>query len=151
MYSRNSSDSVIDVRHAHLGELVIDRHPLIIVVMHVVAVTMENGLQHVDEEENRDAGEYQSNPIARETDVKETISFKRGKGSPEEFVSRLARERGSLFLETLDVHIDSTSHGRLQFFTLEHLNNLGLLLGNSRIARSDFLKVLVEVVFHLIL
>ena len=129
----------------------IDRYPLVIVVMHVVAVTVEDGLHHVHEEENRHGGEYQSNPIARETDVQETISFERSEGSPKHLVRGLARERSGLLLETLDVHVDSASHGRLQFFALEHLNNLSLFLGNSRIARSDFLEVLVEVVFHLIL
>ena len=62
--SRNSSDGVIDVGHAHLSELVIDRHPLVIVVMHVVAVSMEDGLHHVDEEEDGHAGENASHPIA---------------------------------------------------------------------------------------
>ena len=54
----------------------IDRYPLVIVVMHVVAVTMEDRLEHVSEEENRYSGENKSHPIARETDIKETISLK---------------------------------------------------------------------------
>jgi hypothetical protein len=130
---------------------VIDRHPLEIVVMHVVAVTVEDGLHHVNEEEHGDSRECKSDPISGETNVKETISLEGDKGVPQSSVGGLAREGSSLLLESLDVHIDSASHSGCEFFTLEHLYDLSLLLSNSRVARSDFLEVLVEVVFHLIL
>ena len=74
--SRNTGDRVVTVDHAHAGELVIDRLPLEVVVVHVVYMTVDNGFTHVDEEEKWNEWEHHSHPVTRQHDIEHTVALK---------------------------------------------------------------------------
>ena len=55
-------------------------------------------------------------------------------------------ESSLLFSESLDILVDSALHFGFDFHSLNHLNNLLLLLINGTVLSSDFGKTLINIV-----
>ena len=73
--SSKSGDSVIIVDHSGRIVLIVDALPLEVVVVHVIDVTVDEGLPHVHHPDQGESGEGKSNPVAREADVKVAIAL----------------------------------------------------------------------------
>ena len=111
-----------------------------------VNVTMDDWLPDVHEHEHWHHWEDKSNPISCETNVKLTISLERGKWMPPSMVGRFSCESNLLFSKTLDVLVDSAFDLWFNFHSLDHLNNLLLLLIDRAVSSTDLGKTLIDIV-----
>ena len=57
-----------------------------------------------------------------------------------------SREGDFLLAQAWNVHVDPTLHLRFDFGSFDHLDELELLLSSSRVLRTNFPKILVDVV-----
>ena len=114
----------------------------------VIDVTMNKWLPHVHVEEHGEDGEGDTDPVARETHVQDTVSLIGGEGSPVARV-RWFRCKGLLLLsKSWDVLVDLDLELRCDLVALDHLDNLLLLVVNMREPGSYLGQVLVYVVLH---
>ena len=147
-YSSKSSDRLIDHRKSVRTILEVDALPLVVHVVHVIDVTVDDWLHHINDQEEWDGREDQSYEVTRETDVDDTVAFKGAESLPQALVVWGGSEWSLLLAETWDVQVDSGAHLSLDLVALDHLNDLTLLLVRSGIVWSDLSEVLVEVVLH---
>ena len=126
----------------------VDRFVLVVVVVHVVDVSVDDGLQRVDEQEHGHAGENEPSPVARREHVHHTVALHGAEGRPVPLVGGLRAEGNLLLAEAGDVHIDVRLELGLHLVPLDHRHHLRLLLSDGRVAGANLLEVLGVKVFH---
>ena len=109
---------------------------------------MDNRGHHVNEEEAWKDGEDQSDEVARQANIDLAIALERAPCFPQALVVWCCGEGSFLLAEAWDVKIDSCSKLGFDLETLDHANDLALLLIRCREVRSDLPKILVDVVLH---
>ena len=113
-----------------------------------IYVSVNDWLQHIHEEEEGDRGEHESGPVAREADIKHAVALEGAERLPPELVSWLDGERDLLLAEAWNVHVHTALQFRLDFESLNHLNNLSLLFRSGAVCRTNLFQVLVNFVLH---
>ena len=111
-----------------------------------VDVSVDNWLPNVHEKEHWHQWEHQSDPVSSETNVNLSISLEGGEWVPVSLVGGLSSE-GDLFLpETLDILVNSALDLWLHLVSLDHLDDLLLLLVDGGVLSADLLETLVDIV-----
>ena len=93
-----------------------------------IDVTVDNWLPDVHEKEHWHQREHKSDPVSCETNVKLSISLEGGEWVPVSLVGGLSSEGDLLLPETLDILVNSALDLWLHLVSLDHLDNLLLLL-----------------------
>ena len=128
--SSQSGDGLISHERSIHGELEIQGVPLEIVVVLNVNSSVKDWLPNVHEHEHGHHWEHKSNPVPGETNVDHTVPLEGGKWMPVSLVRWLCAESNFLLSETLDILVDSAFKLGLNLVSLDHLNDLLLLLIN---------------------
>ena len=128
--------------------LEVDAGPLVVLIVHDVDVTVDDGRHHVDEEENGYGWEDQAHPVAREADVDHAVPLEGAPRVPQASVVGRGGEGRLLLAEAWDVEVDARTQLGLDLHALDHLDYLPLLLVGLRVVWSDLPQVLVDVVLH---
>ena len=147
-YSCESSDGLISEQRSIHGEFEIESVPLEVVVMLDVDGTVEKWLPEVNEEEHWHEWEDKSDPVLGETNVDDTISLERDEWVPVSLIRWLTSESNSLLSKTLNIFIDSAFHLGFDFKSLNHLNDLLLLLIGRAVLGTNFSKTLIDIVLE---
>ena len=146
--SGKSGDGLVDHGHTVSTILVVDTLPLVVHVVLDVDLTVDHGCHHVDKEEGGDGGENQSHEIARQTLVDHSVALEGAESVPKALVVGGASEGGLLLTQAWDLHVDASAQFSLHFESLDHLDDLALLLVDLREVGAYLSQVHVEVVFH---
>ena len=133
MYGVNSSqsgDGLISHERSIHGELEIQGVPLEIVVVLNVNCSVKDWLPNVHEHEHGHHWDHESHPVLGEADVHHTVPLEGSKWTPVSLVRWFSSEGNLLFSQALDVLVDSALELGLHLVSLDHLNDLLLLLIN---------------------
>ena len=142
IYSSKSSDGLIAVGHSVGSILVIHAFPLVVGKVLDIDGSVDDWLQGVDEHEHGDNWENQTYPVTGETHIQEPIAFVRGPCLPKSLACNILCEGSLSLAETLNVQVDSCSHFCLDLESLDHLDQLGLLLVGGGVLGSNLSQIL---------
>ena len=110
-----------------------------------VDVAVNNRLPNVEEEEHGDNREREPGPVARDTDIQLAVPLQGRKRMVEPMRRRLRGERG-LFPQAQDVLVDGALEVWFDLLSLDHLDDLLLLLVDGTVFGTDLAQALVDVV-----
>ena len=108
--------------------------------------SVEDWLPDIHEHKHWHQWEHKSDPISCETNVKLSVPLKGGKWMPPSLVRWLGSECNLLLSKSLNILVDSALKLWLDFHSLNHLNNLLLLLIDRAVSGTDLSKTLVDIV-----
>ena len=146
--SGKSCDGLISHQWSVQRELEVQGLPLEVVVLLDVDGSMEDWLPYVHEHEHWHQGEEESDPVSSQTNVHHTVSLERGKWVPVSLVGWLSGEGNSLLSKTLNILVDTALNLWLDFVSLDHLDNLLLLLVHGRVLGTNLLQTLIDIVLE---
>ena len=108
--------------------LVVDTFPLVIGIVLDINGTIDDWLTAVDEHESWDEWEHDTSKVTGETKIEHSVSLVRGPGLPKSSVSWGLAEWGLLLAKSWDFQVNSGAKLWLEVISLDHGNNLSLLL-----------------------
>ena len=112
---------------------------LIVIVLLNVDRSGNHGLAVVEEEEHGDHGEDQTHPVPGDSQVDVPIALEGDEGMPPAVSRGLSSEGNALLSQALDVLVDVALQNWFDLLTLDHLDNLALLLVEGGVLGADLL------------
>ena len=113
-----------------------------------INVSVNNWLENIDESEHWHAWEHQTGEVTRQTHVEESITLEGVKGLKQFSVHWSSAKWLFLLAEAWNVHVKFGSQFWLDIESLDHLNDLSLLLLLGGELWPNLSQVLDEVVLH---
>ena len=110
--------------------------------------SVQDWLPDVHEQEHWHEWEDKSHPVLGETNVDHTVSLEGSEWRPISVVCWLSSKGPSLLSQALDVLVDSALHLWFDLESLNHLNDLLLLLIDRAVLSADFSKTLIDIVLE---